>query len=105
MDDSAASPPRGVGVHECHLSPTPVLPLHGDALEDVDDVAANRVVDVRVDIEVKLHDVVEDRAVNVEALLMTLALLLLVGDVDEATNPATLSICGMTARKSAYFEG
>eukprot|EP00971_Amphidinium_carterae_P221844 4404087-Amphidinium_carterae.1 len=48
-----------------------VLSLRGDALEDVDDVAANRVVDVGVDIEVELLDVVENRVVDVAALLRT----------------------------------
>eukprot|EP00971_Amphidinium_carterae_P343217 6482853-Amphidinium_carterae.1 len=41
-----------------------MLPLRGDALEDVDDVAAARVVDVEVDFEVELLDVVEHRSVG-----------------------------------------
>eukprot|EP00971_Amphidinium_carterae_P159792 3168221-Amphidinium_carterae.1 len=86
------------------LGENPVLPLHGDVLEDIDDVAANRVVEGQVDIEVELHGVVEDRAVDVGALLMTLALLLLDDDVDDAPDPATLIICGMTARRSAHFK-
>eukprot|EP00971_Amphidinium_carterae_P325182 6455310-Amphidinium_carterae.1 len=67
--------------------------ISADALEDVDDVAANRVVDVEVDIEVELLDVVEDRVADVEALLMPLALLVLV-KVEEIDVNFVLEVLG-----------